>query len=565
MFVLGLVVVMGAAALVVDVGFLKTDTARLQNALDAGALAAAQQLPASGTTSAAVTATAQAFVHNDYPSVPASNVSVTYDCLISSSAGSSGTYLPNTSDVAADCPGFTTGSGSWSCSTATCSAPCTPTATVSCNMIGVTATDTRGYTFGRVFGVPVGVGGVSGGTVNGGGPGGGNPVVYAANSPQASAPVDVVVVEDRTGSMSGFDTTNARNATTSIISLYKPSSEYMAFGMLGPSLKSGSCTTAPDGSIGTAGSADLHRWVPVGLSGAGVSQSSTYAATGQVVASDYSLITAANTCYTNSGTGTDLADPLSMAQYELDMYGNPAHSWGIILETDGQPNTSTPATNATDPGNYCEQANTAATNAKNDTHNAALGAVMNAQPHKGGIVIFTIGFGLDGTNNVACPDSSGTFRGKKARDLLVSAASSFAADNACTTSPYNTPAPAGQVEHFYCVPKQQNVNPNLSAVFAAVASSLASGAHLMQLPVPPPIISSVGPATGSLSHSTTVTLTGQYFSTVFAVTGASSFTVNSDTQITAVMPPVGSAGPVSITAANPGGTSNAVTFTYTSP
>ena len=168
MFVLGLVVVMGAAALVVDVGFLKTDTARLQNALDAGALAAAQQLPASGTTSAAVTATAQAFVHNDYPSVPASNVSVTYDCLISSSAGSSGTYLPNTSDVAADCPGFTTGSGSWSCSTATCSAPCTPTATVSCNMIGVTATDTRGYTFGRVFGVPVGVGGVSGGTVNGG-------------------------------------------------------------------------------------------------------------------------------------------------------------------------------------------------------------------------------------------------------------------------------------------------------------------------------------------------------------------------------------------------------------
>jgi len=77
MFVLGLTLVMGAAALVIDVGFLKTDTARLQNALDAGALAAAQQLPANSTRSAAVTATAQAFVHDNYPSVAASAVSVT--------------------------------------------------------------------------------------------------------------------------------------------------------------------------------------------------------------------------------------------------------------------------------------------------------------------------------------------------------------------------------------------------------------------------------------------------------------------------------------------------------
>ena len=126
-----------------------------------------------------------------------------------------------------------------------------------------------------------------------------------------------------------------------------------------------------------------------------MSLSSTYGGTGQVVASDYSLITAANNCSTNSRTGTDLADPLYMAQYELDMYGNPAHTWGIILETDGQPNTSTTATNATDPGNYCEQANAAATAVKNDTHNAALGTVTNAQPHTGGITIFTIGFGLD--------------------------------------------------------------------------------------------------------------------------------------------------------------------------
>jgi hypothetical protein len=550
MFVLGMVLVMGAAALVIDVGFLKTDTARLQNALDAGALAAAQQLPANSSTSAGVTATAQAYVHNNYPSVAASSVGVTYRCLISSTAGSGGAYNPNTSDLAANCPGLTP--GSWTCSTATCFAPCSPTATVSCNMIAVTATDTQPYTFGRVFGLPVGVSGVNSGTVNGGGAGGGNPVSYAANSPQAAAPVDVVLVVDRTGSMSGTDTTNARTATSSVISLYKPSTEYLAFGMLGPS-NPGGCTTTPDGSIGTAGSADLHRWVPVGLSGAGVSQSTTYAAPGQVVASDYSKVTAANTCYTNSGTGTDLADPLYMAQYELDMFGNPAHTWGIILETDGQPNTSTTATNATDPGNYCEQANTAATAVKNDAHNAALGSVTNAQPHAGGITIFTIGFGLDGGNNVQCPDSSGTFKNKTARDLLVSAASSPALDNNCDTVT-NTPI-TGQVDHFFCVKKTPGASTNLSSVFAEAASALASGAHLVQLPVPPPIISGIAPAHGSLATNTTVTISGQYFSSAFAITGASSFSIVNDSTVTAVMP-AHAAGTVNVTLTNPGGTSN---------
>jgi hypothetical protein len=105
----------------------------------------------------------------------------------------------------------------------------------------------------------------------------------------------------------------------------------------------------------------------------------------------------------------------------------------------------------------------------------------------------------------------------------------------------------------------------MSTMLAQAASDLASGAHLVQLPEPPPIISSVSPATGSLSHSTTVTITGQYFTGVYASTGATSITVNSDTQTTAVMPVVSSAGNVSITVSNPGGTSNAVTFKYTSP
>ena len=44
MFVLALVVILAFTSIVIDLGLLRTNTARLQNALDAGALAGAQQL-----------------------------------------------------------------------------------------------------------------------------------------------------------------------------------------------------------------------------------------------------------------------------------------------------------------------------------------------------------------------------------------------------------------------------------------------------------------------------------------------------------------------------------------
>ncbi|WP_309241314.1 IPT/TIG domain-containing protein, partial [Nocardia sp. BSTN01] len=47
----------------------------------------------------------------------------------------------------------------------------------------------------------------------------------------------------------------------------------------------------------------------------------------------------------------------------------------------------------------------------------------------------------------------------------------------------------------------------------------------------------------------------------FGATPASSFTVDSDTQITAVAP-AGAAGTVSVTVATVGGTSNGVSYTY---
>jgi Flp pilus assembly protein TadG len=54
LFTLVIVLLMVLAAVVIDAGLLRTDSARLQNALDAGALAAAQSLPANNANVATV-------------------------------------------------------------------------------------------------------------------------------------------------------------------------------------------------------------------------------------------------------------------------------------------------------------------------------------------------------------------------------------------------------------------------------------------------------------------------------------------------------------------------------
>ncbi len=77
-----------------------------------------------------------------------------------------------------------------------------------------------------------------------------------------------------------------------------------------------------------------------------------------------------------------------------------------------------------------------------------------------------------------------------------------------------------------------------------------------------PVVSSINPVCGVASGETTVTLHGSGFTGATAVqfgtVNAISFVVNSDTQITAVSPPVSSnANPVNISVTTPGGTSEA--------
>ncbi|MDQ0935157.1 IPT/TIG domain-containing protein [Streptomyces turgidiscabies] len=105
-----------------------------------------------------------------------------------------------------------------------------------------------------------------------------------------------------------------------------------------------------------------------------------------------------------------------------------------------------------------------------------------------------------------------------------------------------------------------------------VAVTTSQGTSTQQVPftyVTPsaPLLSSLSPSQGPAAGGTTVTLTGTNLTGATAVrfngTAATSFTVDSATQITAVAP-AHAAGAAAVTVTTPGGTSNPLTFTYLS-
>lgn len=313
---------------------------------------------------------------------------------------------------------------------------------------------------------------------------------------------------------------------------------------------------APVDTYGTSYPADLAKWIPIGFTGTD-SATPTQAwneaySNGAGTVYNSTHIGSAINCFDHpGGTGTNLATPVAMAAAYLQAYGRPNVTWGILLETDGQPSYSSTG----DPGNYtCQAAVTAAANAKAITN--AVGAHIE---------LFTVGFGLDGSNDVDCPDSSGTYSGKNVTKALAAMATNDLPPQPNGTTSGCVAAENTDFDHFFCEPKTSD----LTSVFQTVATTL-SGArtHLVQLN-PPPSIYSISPTSGTHNGGTTVTITGKFFtgttSVKFGGVGGS-FTVNSDTSIT-VTSPAGTTGTtVHIVVTNAGGSSppvNGDRFAYT--
>ena len=435
LFVLAVVVIMGFAAMVIDVGVLRNSNQNLWNALDAGALAGVKELPDDAAKASSI---ALQYADMNYPGGLPSNVKVGFRCVVGNAGG-----LPRASDIPAVCdpgPGAT-----WTCNAKICSAVCEPAAGDTCNTVVLETAATVPYNFGPAVGVETGTT---------------QTVISAAckgacgNKPRG--PVDLVIIVDRTPSMEAIDVTNSRTAADTVRKGYDPENQWIAFGMVGPSQTAGSCLTAPAPVLAPANiPADLRRWVPVGLSGKDPSApiNEDYTQPGSTLASNIG-------CFVqSSGTiATDLEDPIPAAQYELLNNGRDGVTKGIIFMSDGQPNNSVDGGRFNNSYNYCEKANDTATIAKSK-----------------GIEIFTIGFGLDGADNIDCLDQSGPFKGKKATNFLASMATD-SVDGGCPGTSND------DGDHYFCVPKSDGASADLSKLFKAAANALAGGSKLIQLP-----------------------------------------------------------------------------------
>ncbi len=125
--------------------------------------------------------------------------------------------------------------------------------------------------------------------------------------------------------------------------------------------------------------------------------------------------------------------------------------------------------------------------------------------------------------------------------------------------------------------------PNPASVIGAISPILVEGATAPLTATgtgaefafnaevqPAPTVASVGPPTGSFNGGSPVTISGTDFAAVSAVSfggaAAKSFTVGSESQLTAVAPAVERTGPVDITVTTAAGTSTVTAadrFTYT--
>jgi hypothetical protein len=433
LFAIFLTVIMGAAALVLDQGLLRKANFDLYNALDAGALAGVSLLK---DDPAGAEKLAREYVQLNYPDgLPDKDITVGFRCLIGAESGAA-----RTSDVPLVCdPGV---GASWTVDGSVAYATCDPGKGHVCNTLVVSSPATVDYNFAPVLGVFEGSTGARTAAACKG----------ACGEPP-EIPVDLVIILDRTGSMNGVDTANARAAADSVRKVYDPRLQWMGLSLLHRSKTANGCIATANNADGwtTDPVSGLREWVPVGLTGTGASFEQDYTR-------DDSAMAKAIACYNNSsGQGTDIADPVRMATYELDTYGRSDSVKAILLLSDGKPNNSAnPAVKSWK--NYCADAYQAAEAAKSK-----------------GIEIYTVGFGLDVEQDHICQDTSSAWQGKSAPDLLAAMATNSKNDNGCPGTEND------DGDNYFCLPKTSGASTDLSEVFKKAVAQLSGHSRLVDV------------------------------------------------------------------------------------
>ena len=461
-----MVVLLAAVAFAVDVARIRHARQVAQASVDLGSLAGADLLPAQGAAAAdiAVQQAMKVALAND-PALTPGQLSVTFSCVVSDPEGDGGADSP---DLGTSCGPLSDGSwpGGWTTKGAKAFHVCNPYAGDTCNAIVVNASDTVNFYFAPVIGI------------NQGNTGAVTSVACRGFCGQASTPEDVMMVIDRTTSMSAADLQQAKDAANSVLQIYSPKVQHVGLTVLpyggcnavnqaypnpgGPwnMVPLNSNYRKADGSLNPASA--LVQAVNCLNRATGASVTPAPATACKLNKPEPSVT---NLC----GGQTNLGDPMAAAASYLRTSGRPGVPHIIIFMTDGeanQPMNSQP----------CQY---------------AVNAAQAAESY--GTIIYTIGFGIaynlpagathpDGTcyNDYA---SSYTFgpsgRGAYASSALAKMASVSVdgiqpTDNlpgGCATDENN------DGDNYFCLPKSSD----LQAVFQQVAVASLQHSRLLDM------------------------------------------------------------------------------------
>jgi Flp pilus assembly protein TadG len=435
LFALLLIILFAAVAFAIDLSRLFHERQVVQNAVDFGALAGAQELPAQGSTqgSAAVSEAIRVTLHNA-PFLQASQIAVTFKCVVGDSDGDG---VGDATEVPFVCgPATGTWTTGWKVKHGRAQHACDPFAGDKCNTIAVRTSTIVDYVFAPVIGINQGnTGSVSAASCRG-----------ACGS--IDNPLDVVMVIDRTGSMTAQDLANAKNAALSVLDFYDSRQHHVGVVAL-PYKK----TTAPcdvnNPQLYPQAAASFWQISP--LSSDYDRADGTLNTSSSIVQSINCLIRAGSPTVrvngvdrTNAGH-TNLGDPLDAAREMLQNQGRPDVPDVIIFMTDGEANQPV----GFNPCNYL--------NSK-----ASIAKAANQ-------TVYTIAYGVA---TARCgQDTSGTFRNAFASTNLARAA---------TNSTDDLPGGCGANENkdgdnYFC----ESGSGDLEPVFRQVAAATLGHSRLV--------------------------------------------------------------------------------------
>jgi Flp pilus assembly protein TadG len=366
-----LIVLLGSAAIMFDIARLRHERHILQAAVDLGSLAGAGYMPVQGATAGTIARdSARAIAVANAPSLAAAGLTIEFGCVVSDPNNNGGADSP---DLLFACGPSTSGTwtGGWTSQSGRAYHVCNPFGGDLCNTIKLVAISSVDYFFAPVLGFDQG----STGAVRA--------AACKGFCGQASSPLDVVLVVDRSTSMTVADVQNLKDAianttpaSDSILEFYDPAD--VQIGLVGlpyhrttPTVNK--CVTQPDQVYPNNPNAAGDRWKLVDIMAGYQNADKTLNTSNELVSTVLCLQRANVTSTVPAGAGhTNHGDPLQAASNMLAASRADVPDV-IVYFADGeanQPRNSQP----------CQYANTRATTAKT-TRN---------------ILIFTLAYGAAG-------------------------------------------------------------------------------------------------------------------------------------------------------------------------